>query len=115
MFPNEIMLNLLQCVLRFWLNALFIMSSLLIYKLSLLLSLSRAISIHVFNFKCLCMFLCSFNPLLQSFPYIVYTYIYFFQTFRIKPPMCITKTDVKFAVDVLSRAISEFLKNHETN
>lgn len=27
---------------------------------------------------------------------------------RIKPPMCITKSDVKFAVDVLARALSEF-------
>ncbi|XP_005182509.1 alanine--glyoxylate aminotransferase 2, mitochondrial isoform X2 [Musca domestica] len=29
--------------------------------------------------------------------------------FRIKPPMCINKSDVNFAVDVLNRAISDFL------
>lgn len=28
------------------------------------------------------------------------------QVFRIKPPMCITKTDVKFAVDTLANAIT---------
>ncbi|XP_013113491.2 alanine--glyoxylate aminotransferase 2, mitochondrial isoform X2 [Stomoxys calcitrans] len=32
--------------------------------------------------------------------------------FRIKPPMCINKSDVKFAVDVLSRAISEVLSKN---
>lgn len=48
------------------------------------------------------------NLFTNPFPNII-SIIYLFQVFRIKPPMCICKSDVKFAVDVFSRAISEFL------
>lgn len=35
---------------------------------------------------------------------------FFFQVFRIKPPMCITKSDVDFAVAVLRKSIVSFLE-----
>jgi len=38
---------------------------------------------------------------------LLFCFIFYFQCFRIKPPMCITKEDVDFAVSVFKEAIEK--------
>lgn len=50
------------------------------------------------------------------FPYSIKDFFFFFsllslsQTFRIKPPMCITKKDVDFAVEVFDTALQRHME-----